>query len=594
MDGICMASRADVANDIANRRGFFWPSFEIYGGVGGFYDYGPLGVLLKDNIVDKWRRTFVLPYQDLIVEIESPIIMPRVVFEASGHLEHFTDFIIECTSCGRRYRADQLIEEEMSRRGLKVRVEGLGEDEMMRLIREHGIRCPACGGGLDNIRRFNLLFQTFIGPYSDNIGYLRPETAQGMFVAFKRVAGLMGRRPPFGVAQIGKVARNEISPRQGLIRLREFSQMEIEMFIDPQQPRCPLIGEAESYEVNIVSEDMAARGMEEPVTVTVREAVERGIVVNEWMGFFLALSQKFMEELGVPRDSQKFMAKLPHERAHYSTQTFDHLVYTERFGWIEVSGHAYRGDYDLRRHGVYSGEELILDRRLEQPRIVEERRLYPNPGKIREVYGDRVGEVIRRIDENRDALLEGLTSADMVKLGDITVTRDMVIVRSEKRKVEVEHYVPHVVEPSFGIDRIVYVALEYAVRMESGRNFLAFPPEIAPLKVAVLPIVRRDVYIGIARDIFRSLSMAGIRAAYDDDGSIGHRYLKFDEVGTPLAITVDERTPRDGTVTVRDRDTRIQIRIPVDKAVDIVRAVISGRNIVELARAAGYEVVAQR
>ena len=591
---IGMANRSDIANDIANRRGFFWPSFEIYGGVGGFYDYGPLGVLLKNNIVDKWRRTFVLPYQDIIVEIETPIIMPRVVFEASGHVEHFTDFVVECLSCGRKYRADQLIEEELGKRGIRVKVEGLKEDEMMKLVREHDVRCPACGGKLDNIKRFNLLFQTFIGPYSDNIGYLRPETAQGMFVAFKRIAGLMGKSSPFGVAQVGKVARNEISPRQGLIRLREFSQMEIEMFIDPQKPTCPFIGEVEDYEINVVSEDMASRGVEEPITVSVGEAVRKGIVANEWMGFFLALSQKFMEGLGVPRSSQKFIAKLPHERAHYSTQTFDHLVYTERFGWIEVSGHAYRGDYDLSRHGTYSGEELVLDRRLEEPRIVEERRVYPNPGKIREVYGDRVGEVIMRIEENRDAILRRLESSDSIQLGDLTITRDMVIVRSEKRRVEVEHYVPHVVEPSFGIDRIVYVTLEYAVRVENGRRFLALPPEIAPIKVAVLPIVRKNVYVEIARDIFREISMAGIHAAYDDEGSIGHRYVRFDEVGTPLAITVDERTPKDGTVTVRDRDTRAQIRIPRDRVVDTVLSIISGRSVLELARSAGYELVTQR
>ncbi|MEM1736957.1 MAG: glycine--tRNA ligase, partial [Ignisphaera sp.] len=218
--------------NLALRRGFIWPSFEIYGGQAGFYDLGPLGVLLKNNIVNLWREVFVKQHQDIVVEIETPIINPAIVFRASGHEESFTDYAVECLSCRRVYRADHLIEETLG-----ISAEGLSETELGKLIKDHGIVCPACGGRLSEVRRFLLLFQTFVGPYSpENLAYLRPEAAQGMFINFKRIYELMKKRLPFGIAQIGRVARNEISPRQGPIRLREFTIMEIEFFYDAQNP----------------------------------------------------------------------------------------------------------------------------------------------------------------------------------------------------------------------------------------------------------------------------------------------------------------------------------------------------------------------
>ncbi len=567
--------RWEILEEIVKKRQIYWPSSEIYGGVGGFYDYGPLAVRLKQNIVEKWRKIFIMPYQDLIVEVETPIVMPEVVFKASGHLDHFTDYLVTCAKCGRKYRADHLVEEELGKRGIKISTEGLSGRELEKLINDNKITCPACGGNLSQVESFNLLFRTVIGPYSENAGYLRPETAQGIFVAFPRLAEYMGRRHPFGVAQIGRVARNEISPRGGLVRLREFSQMEIELFFDPQNPTCPFLPEVENLEIPIVPETYVAKGVLDPIYLTVRQTVEEGYA-NEWMAFFMALATKFLKELGVSIDRQKFLGKLPHERAHYSAKSYDQMVYTERFGWIEVSGHAYRTDYDLGGHSKSSGREMYLERRLPEPREVEVARLYPNPAAIRAKYGDRVGEVIKTIKENEEKILEVFKrGGGEIQVGDFVVSRDMVFIKTEKWKTDLEKFIPHVVEPSFGIDRILYVTLESAVVEESGRVYLRLPADVAPISACVLPIVKKEVYVKIGRQLARRLMAAGFYVIYDDEGTIGSRYASCDEVGTPLAITIDEKTPVDNTVTVRDRDSRRQVRVElgeVEKFIHMARA----------------------
>jgi len=578
-------SRAELLEEIVKRRLLYWPSSEIYGGVAGFYDYGPLGVLIRRNIVEKWRRIFVLPYQDSIVEVETPIVMPEPVFKASGHLDHFTDYVVACAKCGRKYRADHLVEEELAKKGIKISTEGMSAAELQRLISEYRIVCQACGGPLGNVETFNLLFKTTIGPYSENAGYLRPETAQGIFVAFPRLAEYVGRRHPFGVAQIGKVARNEISPRGGLIRLREFTQMEIELFFDPQNPKCPYFAEVENLEVPIVPEELVAKGQTDPLVLAAREIVDRGYA-NEWMTFFMALATKFLKELGVPLERQKFVGKLPHERAHYSAKSYDQMVLTERFGWVEVSGHAYRTDYDLSGHSKHSGREMYLERRLPAPKEVEVVRLYPNPNAIRGRYGDKMGEVIRAIKENESAIIEAFRGGKQeVEVGSYVVTRDMVYIKSEKRKTDLEKFIPHVVEPSFGLDRIFYVLLESAVVEEEGRVYLRLPPDVAPVNVCILPIVKRQDYVEIGRRLMRRLATAGFSVVYDDEGTIGSRYASCDEIGTPLAVTIDEKTPVDSTVTIRDRDTRRQVRLRIDDVVTFVDMVKRGVGFSEVAEA---------
>ncbi|MCG2863339.1 MAG: glycine--tRNA ligase [Vulcanisaeta sp.] len=583
--------------ELMSEGGFFYPSFEIYRGkaeVGGFYDYGPLGVELKRNIIEKWRRVFIYPYQDFIVEIETPIIMPKIVFEASGHLEHFTDAIVECTRCGRKYRADHLIEEELGKRGISIKTEGLGLDELNGLIRKYGIKCPVCGGELGEVKAFNLLFQTTIGPYSENIGYLRPETAQGMFVSFPKVFNLMGRKLPLGIAQVGKVGRNEISPRQGLIRLREFTQMEIEFFFDPENPRCPYLDELD-VKLRIVPEKDVAAGIKEPREFRPREAVESGVVPNEWMAFFMGLATIYMNELGIPLDHQYFLAKLPQERAHYAAASFDQMVYSERFGWVEVSGHAYRTDYDLSRHMKYSGYDLTVERRLSTPKEVVEVRVYPNPQRIRDAFASEAPRVMQAISKADPRwLVNELNSKGVVVVDGYSITRDMVFIKEEKRKVFVERFIPHDVEPSFGVDRIIYVTLEHAYTEIDGKPVLRLPPDIAPIKVAVLPIIKKDEYVSIGKRIFREFSRAGVKAVYDDDGTIGSRYARYDALGVPFAVTIDDKTPIDNTVTIRDRDTKAQVRVSINNVVAIIiDAVLRKLTINEIARSMGLQLISR-
>ena len=585
---------SDKFNDVVAESGFYWPSFDTYRGkveAGGFYDYGLLGVLLKRNIIEKWRRMFILPYLEFTYEVETPVIMPGIVFEASGHVENFTDYLVTCSKCGRKYRADHLVEEELGKRGIKVKTEGLNEVELTNLIRRNNIRCPACGGELSDVQKFNLLFKTTIGPYSENIGYLRPETAQGMFVNFNRIYRIMGKLP-MAIAQVGKVGRNEISPRQGLVRLREFSQMEIELFFDPQDPSCPYISDVNDVKLRLLTEEDVAKGVSEPRVVSVEEAVKMGYVANEWMAFYMALSVKFLKSLGVPEEKQMFIAKLPNERAHYARMVYDHVVYTERFGWLEVSGHAYRGDYDLSRHASYSGQDISAVRRLKEPKVIEEHRVYPNPSRIREVYGSEAPLVLRALaGVNPEELVRELEGKGEVIVNGFKVTKDMVFIKTEARKVNTESFIPHVIEPSFGIDRILYVTLENAYTLIDGRIVLKLPRDIAPITVAVLPIVSRGELIKVAKDIRMNLINEGITAIYDDNGTIGARYAKWDSLGTPLAVTIDADTLKDNTVTVRDRDSRAQIRVKIQDLVSVIRDLLKGKPINEVAAERNLQLI---
>ncbi|MCD6509969.1 MAG: glycine--tRNA ligase [Thermoprotei archaeon] len=554
--------------ELARRRGFFWPSSEIYGGVRGFIDFGPLGALLKRNIEEKWRRTFIYEYQDFIVEIETPVIMPEPVFKASGHIEHFTDMIVECLKCHRMFRADHLVEEAT---GLK-NLERLKVDELNKIIEEREVRCPECGGRLSEIRTFNLLFRTTIGPYEGNVGYARPEAAQGMFTSFKRVFEATRRRLPLGIAQIGRVMRNEISPRQGPIRLREFTIMELELFFDPQSPHCPVLDDVADEAIMVRTAERIIAGNEEPIKAEVGELVRRGIIKNEWMGFFMGLGQRFVEEIGIPRDRQLFIEKLPEERAHYALQTFDQTVWLERWGWVEVAGHSYRTDYDLSRHMKYSGQDLRVFQEYKKPRRVSKYIIRPKMEVLGPMFRGRARDIARAIEErlkDEEAVKELLESGHIIIDG-LKISRDMVEVRIEEVKETGRRFIPHVTEPSFGAERLVYSALEYAYTEVEGRIVLKLPADIAPIKAVILPLISDERMLRIAEEIYRHLKKHGIPVFYDTSGSIGRRYARADEIGIPLAITVDGQTLEDNTVTVRDRDTWEQVRVPIDHIVGIV------------------------
>jgi len=557
-----------ILMELAKRRGLFWPSFEIYGGVSGFYDLGPVGAMLKENIRKLWIQYFVTQHAENVVLIETPMITPEAVFKASGHLEAFTDPIVECTKCGRVFRADKLIEEAIGKK-----VEGLPPSELSRIIREEGIKCPICGGELSDVRLFNLLFQTYIGPYKRDVGYLRPEAAQGMFTSFKRVYGISRSKLPLGIAQIGRVARNEISPRQGMVRLREFTIMEMEFFYDPEDPGEPYFNRFSNRKLRILTAEQRLKGEEEPIEVNAEEAVEEGIIRNPWLAYWMLVSKEFVKELGVLEDETFFEDKLPEERAHYATQTFDQLVKVSRWGWIEVSGHAYRGDYDLSRHMRFSGQDLTIYKHYEKPIIKKVKRVLINKQIIGKLFRSDAPEVIKELRNTPLEVLEDLISRSRgeVIIKGYSIPKDAIKIEVIDEKVSGKKFVPHVVEPSFGAERLVFIALDKALTLEADRTYLKLPPKIAPIKVVVLPLLSKEPFKNKAKELFQELIRAGIHSQYDESGSIGRRYARADEVGVPYAVTIDHQTFEDDTVTVRFRDSRKQIRVKCSKLKDWIK-----------------------
>ena len=575
-----MTDLYEKISEIARRRGFFWPSYEIYGGVAGFYDWGPYGVLLKNRIVEKWRDFFIRRHQEYVVEIESPIIAPGIVFEASGHVEHFTDPIVACLKCGRKFRADHLVEE-----ALGVSVEGYSVEDLTRIIREKGIKCPVDGGELGEVKVFNLLFKTQIGPYEGDIGYLRPELAQGMFVAFKRVLEAMRGRLPLGIAQVGRVGRNEISPRQAMIRLREFTIMEMEYFIDPSDPvnSCPFFEEKSGVKMRILTYDMRVRG-EKPQWFTLEEAVESKVVIDRCLGYWMAVGQEFMESLGVPSSEMYFHEKGVHERAHYSTQTFDQMVRVSRWGWIEVAGHSYRGSYDLARHMQYSKADLTVFKPYKEPVTVKVRKVHVDKSILGKLFRDKALRVVELLQNLKPEDVEAqIAKQGFVEIEGFRVPKEAIRIVEVEERISGEKIVPHVVEPSYGVDRVVYVTIEYAYRERNGRVILAFPRDIAPVQAAVLPLLENDeALVKEARALYGMLVNEGFTVIYDDSGSIGRRYARADEIGVPAAFTVDYQTLEDGTVTLRDRDTWKQVRVEKSRAPQVLREFLRGARLEDL------------
>ena len=431
------ADLMDKLVSLTKRRGYIFQSSEIYGGTGSVWDYGPLGVELKRNLKDRWWSTMVHQRDD-IEGLDAAILMHPRVWEASGHVEGFTDPLVECTNCHRRFRAD--------------------------LPEVEGGQCPTCGtkDAFTEPRMFNLMFKTFMGPVEDSSAtvYIRPETAQGIYVNFLNVQGAARQRVPFGIAQIGKAFRNEITPGNFIFRTREFEQAEMQFFVKP--------------------------GTDE-----------------EWFEKWMALRMEWHRDLGIRPEKLRFHEHGPDELAHYAKKAFD-IEYEFPFGWKEFEGIHNRTDFDLSRHQEYSGKRLE----------------YIDPGTN-------------------------------------------------------ERFVPYVIETSMGVDRAALVLLADAYREEEvegeTRVVLALKPALAPTKVAVFPLVKKDGMPEIAEKLQADLRAAAIPAFYDVSGAIGRRYRRQDEVGTPWCVTVDGQTVEDDTVTIRDRDSLEQVRVASENVVVWVR-----------------------
>ena len=551
----------EKVSDLARRRGFFWLSYEIYGGVSGFINWGPLGSLMKRKIEDKFRDIFLRRLN--FYEIESPIIAPERVFKASGHLDHFKEPMVECIKCKRKFRADHLLQE----------IANIGSQETDRMnlqeirdkIKGLSIKCPECGGEFSEPKYFLTMFQTTIGPYSDSVGYGRPEAAQGIFVEFKRLYEQIRERLPIGFAQIGHALRNEISPRQGPIRLREFTIIDLEFFFDPEKPQCPFLDEVADERLRLVLARDRLKGNESPVELSIREIVAEGYIKVEWQAYFMALAKRFAASLGIPEDKQRFIEKHPWERAHYSAQGFDQEIYLDRWGWIEVSGFNYRTDYDLKGHMVESGIDMKIFKPSEEETVRVEVKIKPLIANINRTFGEKVPEVMKALQKaDPKVLAEALENSGFYEVDGFKITPEHVEVARMEVRERGRHFIPHVIEPSFGSDRLAYAALEYAYAIKDGRVVLKLPRDIAPIQVAVLPLVRKDGLPEKAKKVYRFLIDEGFMVEYDESGYIGRRYARFDEVGVPLCVTIDYQTLKDETVTIRDRDTWRQVRSEIE------------------------------
>jgi len=444
----------DTIVALAKGRGFVYPGSEIYGGLANSWDYGPLGVELKNNIKKAWLKKFVQesPYN---VGLDSAILMNPETWVASGHLGGFSDPLMDCKSCKTRHRADKLIEDYVAENGLNDNPAAMSDEEMMQYIKDKGIACPNCGShDFTDIRKFNLMFKTFQGVTEDSTStlYLRPETAQGIFVNFKNIARTTRKKVPFGVAQIGKSFRNEITPGNFIFRIREFEQMELEFFCKP-------------------GTDL------------------------EWFEYWRGFCRKWLLDLGLNEEHLRLRDHDKDELCFYSKATTD-FEYLFPFGWGELWGVADRTDYDLTQHSKHSGQPLD----------------YFDP------------------ETN-------------------------------------EKYIPYVIEPSLGADRVLLAFLCDAYDEETDekgdtRTVMHFHPALAPFKAAVLPLSKKlsdkaaEVYTELAKDFMID---------FDDAGSIGKRYRREDEIGTPICVTYDFDSSEDNCVTVRDRDTMEQKRIPISE-----------------------------
>ena len=567
-----MDNLSEKVAELSKRRGFFFQSSEAYGGVAGFQTYGPEGAELKRKLENSWRENFSRKLGHR--EIEAPTVMPEPVFEASGHLDGFDDMIVECPECGESIRADHLVEDNTD----IDEAEGHSTEQIEVLIEEHDLFCTRCGNSLAGVEveDFNLMFETSIGPGSGDTGYLRPETAQGIFVEFPRLKEYMRNQLPFGITQIGKAYRNEISPRKGLVRTREFTQAELEHFIDPDEDK-PDIRDVRDVELKLYPVEEQQKTDGEYIYATVEEAVEEGIV-HEWVAYYLGVAKNWYESIGIDMDRFRFRQHNEGERAHYATDCWDAEsdIGDEDEDWLEIAGFAYRGCYDLTKHKEYSGDEkdFQIFKEYDEPKVTEQTELNPDMGYFGPEFGDQAQEVVEELEELKEREPEAF-EADKVM---IEIDGDNYMIPSEKagfEKKEVkksgEHIVPHVVEPSFGVDRTVYTVLVHGFAEDKvdgeDRTLMQLSPEIAPTQVAVFPLMDKEGLGEKAREIASNLREKGFSVKYDDTGNIGKRYRRQDEVGTPICVTVDYETLEEDpeTVTLRDRDSTMQKRVKISE-----------------------------
>jgi glycyl-tRNA synthetase len=514
------------------------------------------------------------------MEVDAPTVMPEPVFEASGHLDGFDDMLVECPECGASHRADHIVEDNTE----VEEAESIPIPEVEELIAEYELVCPDCGAGLAGqaVEDFNLMFETNIGPGSSSPGYLRPETAQGIFVEFPQLAEYARNQLPFGVTQIGRAYRNEISPRKSLLRVREFTQAELELFVDPEEDE-PDLASVEDVTAPFypIPDQEADEG--ESYEATIREVVEEGVVGEPWIAYYLGIAAQWYESIGVDMDRFRFRQHLSGERAHYAADCWDAEAEVDG-DWIELAGFAYRSDYDLSKHDAHAADDFTLFKQYDEPVTVERATVDPDMSYLGPEYGDAAADIaaaLQALAERDPDAFAGETVTVEVAGEAYEVPTDQANFAVEEVTEAGEQITPHVVEPSLGIDRALYTVLDHSYRVDEiegeKRTYLQLPPSVAPTTVGVFPLMDKDGLGERARAVAAELRTAGLSVTYDDSGAIGRRYRRQDEVGTPFCVTVDYDTLEDDTVTVRERDTTAQRRVPTADLADVLADLAAGR-----------------
>ncbi|CCH60030.1 hypothetical protein TBLA_0C02180 [Henningerozyma blattae CBS 6284] len=617
---------------VLKTRFFYAPAFELYGGVSGLYDYGPPGCAFQANIVDVWRKHFIL--EEDMLEVDCTMLTPHEVLKTSGHVDKFSDWMSKDPKTGEIFRADHIVEEvlearlkgDQEARGLvkdanaavqenadkkkrkkKVKqieaikldddivkeyetvlakIDGYSGEDLGKLMVKYNIGNPVTGDPLEPPRAFNLMFETAIGPSGQMKGYLRPETAQGQFLNFNKLLEFNNNKTPFASASIGKSFRNEISPRAGLLRVREFLMAEIEHFLDPLDKSHPRFHEVNDIVLPFLPREVQESGSTTPIVTTIGEAVSSGMVDNETLGYFIARIYLFLVSIGVDDTKLRFRQHMANEMAHYATDCWDGELLTS-YGWIECVGCADRSAFDLTVHSKKTKEKMVVRQKLEKPIEVTKYEI----DLTKKLFGPK----FRKDAPKVEAFLLNLSQEELEKNakllkdnGKITfnvegveseVELDEKFVVIEKRtKIEhVREYVPNVIEPSFGIGRIIYAVFEHSFWSrpeDTARSVLSFPPLVAPTKVLLVPLSNNKELVPVTTEVSKILRKEKIPFKVDDSGvSIGKRYSRNDELGTPFGITIDFESAKDKSVTLRERDSTKQVRGSIEEVIKAIKEI---------------------
>jgi len=612
-------SREDF-DSVLRGRFFYAPSFDIYGGVSGLYDYGPAGCALQANMLDVWKKHFIL--EEDMLEVDCTALTPAEVLKTSGHVDKFSDWMCKDPATGEIFRADHLVEEvlearlkgdkeargianlsleesdDKKKRKKKVKeikvvkledgviaeyeeilamIDNFDGDQLGEIITKHDIRNPATNGPLNLPIAFNLMFETQIGPSGQLKGYLRPETAQGQFLNFNKLLDYNNLKMPFASASIGKSFRNEISPRAGLLRVREFLMAEIEHFVDPENKSHPRFEEVQDVVINALPREVQESGSTETTKISLGEAVRTKMVDNETLGYFMGRIQKFMDIIGIDATRMRFRQHMGNEMAHYAADCWDCELQTS-YGWIECVGTADRSAYDLTVHSARTNEKLVVREKLEKPVTVKRWEVEIEKKKFGPKFRKDAGRVTKWLESQTECELEELSkelaSGKIVAKIDgdsFEIGSDLVKIAKVQRTEHVREYTPQVIEPSFGVGRCLYALMEHsfwARPEDAGRKVLSFKPAVAPTKVLVVPLSSNPQFAPFVKMLTRKLRSAGISTKVDDSSaSIGKRYARNDELGTPFGLTIDFQTVADNTITLRERDSTQQKRGSIDDVI---------------------------